>query len=171
MIAVFNRTRAASIPYDVQWNDIDAMENHLDFTYDQAKFAKLPQFVDDLHKVGMKYIPMFDPGISAKEEPGKYPPYDLGIEMDIFIKNSSGKPFIGKVWPGPTVFPDYTNPKATDYWTKLFDDYHKVIPYDGSWIDINEPSIFVPGSEQGSRHVPTRPLRTRSTLPAPAAMT
>ena len=35
-----------------------------------------------------------DPGISVTEG---YAPYDEGLKADIFIKNSSGQPIIGKV--------------------------------------------------------------------------
>lgn len=47
--------------------------------------------------MGMHYVPLVDAGISAGEIPGSYPPYDLGIEMDVFVKNVSKQPFIGKV--------------------------------------------------------------------------
>jgi lysosomal alpha-glucosidase len=73
------------------------MENDNDFTYDDKRFAGLPQFVDHLHQIGMKYITMFDCGISSGETPGTYSPYDEGLALDIFIKNSSGKPFEGNI--------------------------------------------------------------------------
>lgn len=73
------------------------MNNSNDFTYDHENFKDLPGFVKELHQRGMHYIPLVDPGISASEAPGTYPPYDKAIEMDILVKNSSGRPFIGKV--------------------------------------------------------------------------
>ncbi len=72
------------------------MKSNNDFTYDDKRFAGLPHFVDHLHQIGMKYITMFDCGISSGETPGTYSPYDEGLALDIFIKNSSGKPFEGK---------------------------------------------------------------------------
>ena len=48
-------------------------------------------------QLGMHYILLIDPGVSGSEEPGTYPPYDEGLQLDIFIKNSSGQPFVGKV--------------------------------------------------------------------------
>ena len=48
---MLERTLAAGIPVDVQWNDIDYMDKNNDFTYDPVRFAGLPQFVEDLHKV------------------------------------------------------------------------------------------------------------------------
>lgn len=38
-----------------------------------------------------------DPGISSTQPSGTYRPYDLGLEMDIFIKNDSGQLLVGKV--------------------------------------------------------------------------
>lgn len=31
-----------------------------------------------------------DPAISGSETPGTYPPYDIGLEKDIFVKNVTG---------------------------------------------------------------------------------
>lgn len=73
------------------------MNNSNDFTYDKINFKGLPAFVKELHKRNMHYIVLVDPGISASELPGSYSPYDKGIEMDIFIKNSSNQPLVGKV--------------------------------------------------------------------------
>lgn len=46
----------------------------------------------------MKYIVILDPGVASREKPGTYPPYDNGINRDIFIKNSSNLPLEGKVY-------------------------------------------------------------------------
>lgn len=43
-------------PQDVQWNDIDYMEHFLDFTFDSAKFATLPDLVKDLHAHDQRYV-------------------------------------------------------------------------------------------------------------------
>lgn len=44
---------------EVQWNDIDYMENFNMFTYDKVAFAGLPDFVKRLHKDGRKYVMIF----------------------------------------------------------------------------------------------------------------
>ena len=41
---------------DTQWNDIDYMHDHLDFTYDANSFGDLPALVADLHNHGQKYV-------------------------------------------------------------------------------------------------------------------
>ncbi|XP_017877498.1 lysosomal alpha-glucosidase-like [Ceratina calcarata] len=148
---VWNRTIAAGIPFDTQWNDLDYMDKNNDFTYSSKKFKYLPEFVNELHSRGMHYIPLIDAGISGSETKGSYPPYDDGIKEDIFVKDgTTGKPFIGKVWNSvSTVWPDFTNPKAKDYYFRMMDTLHKHFAYDGAWIDMNEPSNFYNGQKDG----------------------
>uniref|UniRef100_A0ABL0DKX3 P-type domain-containing protein n=1 Tax=Rhodnius prolixus TaxID=13249 RepID=A0ABL0DKX3_RHOPR len=147
---VWNRTRSAGIPFDTQWVDIDYMENRNDFTLG-SPFKNLGKFVNVLHQEGMHFVPILDPGVSGSEPKGTYPPYDRGIEMDIFVKDSNGKkPIIGKVWnKNSTVFPDFTNPKIVPYWIEMLKSFHKVLSFDGLWLDMNEPSNFVNGSIKG----------------------
>ncbi len=62
--------------------------------------------------------------------------------MDIFIKNASDKILIGKVWnrSGKTVYPDFSHPNATLYWTEQYKSFPTMVPIDGSWNDMNEVS-------------------------------
>lgn len=41
---------------DIQYTDIDYMEDKKDFTYDKVKFGDLPSFADYLHAKGQRYI-------------------------------------------------------------------------------------------------------------------
>ena len=41
---------------DVQWNDIDYMDQYLDFTLDSTNFATLPDLVKDLHAHDQRYV-------------------------------------------------------------------------------------------------------------------
>lgn len=46
----------------------------------------------------MHYVLIIDPGVSGSEPKGKYPPYDKGLTLDIFIKDPKGKkPIVGRV--------------------------------------------------------------------------
>ena len=48
--------------------------------------------------------------------------------MKIFIRNSSDDPFVGKVWNRvSTVWPDFTHPNATEYWTRMMADFHQKV--------------------------------------------
>lgn len=97
-------------------------------------------FAEDLHRNGMKYVVILDPGV--KVEAG-YEPYEKGLQMDIFIKrNDSVTPIVNKVWPGYTVFPDFHNSKAVDYWNEFNGDFLNRVPIDGLWIDMNEMFVY-----------------------------
>ncbi|KAM7285776.1 lysosomal alpha-glucosidase-like [Ixodes scapularis] len=135
---------------DTQWNDIDYMVRQNDFTYDDERFNGLPDFVNDLHAGCRHYVVIVDPAVSGSEPPGTYPPYDQGMEMDIFVKNMSGGVVYAKVWNDKSsVFPDFTHPKAEEYWAQQFKNFHNVVPFDGAWIDMNEPSNFYNGHADG----------------------
>uniref|UniRef100_UPI00398EBB98 lysosomal alpha-glucosidase-like n=1 Tax=Pristiophorus japonicus TaxID=55135 RepID=UPI00398EBB98 len=146
---VVRRMRRAGMPQDVQWNDIDYMTGYRDFTFDPQSFASLPPLVADLHSHGQRYVMIVDPGISSVQAPGSYWPYDEGLNRGIFINSMSGGPLIGKVWPGLTAFPDFTNPDTHQWWFENLLQFHKAVPFDGLWIDMNEPSNFVDGSQDG----------------------
>ncbi|XP_033998403.1 lysosomal alpha-glucosidase-like isoform X2 [Trematomus bernacchii] len=131
---VAQRMHNAKFPMDVQWNDLDYANKRRVFTFDPWRFGDLPQMVDEFHKIGMKYILILDPGISSSSPPGTYPPFDDGLKRDVFIKNSTGQILIGKVWPGPTAFPDFTNPETGRWWEDCIRDFHSKVPVDGLWI-------------------------------------
>lgn len=126
------------------------MNSNNDFTYDEQRFKGLPSFVNFLHENGIRYVPIFDCGISSGETLNSYLPFDLGVKMNVFLKNSTGNIFFGKVWnKKSTVWPDFFHPNATNYWTKMFAKFHQTIPFDGAWIDMNEPSNFFDGQING----------------------
>ncbi|XP_033117884.1 maltase-glucoamylase, intestinal-like [Anneissia japonica] len=144
---VVNEVYEADIPHDVQYGDIDIMLDKKDFTYDENTYKGLPEFIAELHARGQRYIPILDHGI--KIEKG-YATYDRGLSMSIYVNYSDGfRPLVGEVWPGKSVYPDFTNPKAIEWWTKELDLFRDIIDYDGIWIDMNEPSNFVKGSVEG----------------------
>lgn len=146
---VAQRMHNAKFPLDVQWNDLDYASKRRVFTFDPWRFKDLPEMVDEFHQRGMKYILILDPGISSSSPPGTYPPFDDGLKRDVFIKNATGQVLIGKVWPGPTAFPDFTDPETRTWWEDCIRDFHSKVPVDGLWIDMNEPASFVQGSVEG----------------------
>uniref|UniRef100_A0A8C5KMD1 Lysosomal alpha-glucosidase n=1 Tax=Jaculus jaculus TaxID=51337 RepID=A0A8C5KMD1_JACJA len=145
---VENMTKA-HFPLDVQWNDLDYMDAGRDFTFNLDGFADFPDTVRQLQRGGRHYVMIVDPAISSSGPAGSYRPYDEGLRRGVFITNETGQPLIGKVWPGSTAFPDFTNPETLDWWQDMVAEFHAQVPFDGMWIDMNEPSNFVRGSEQG----------------------
>ncbi|XP_073088235.1 sucrase-isomaltase, intestinal [Manis javanica] len=149
---VVKRNREAGIPFDTQITDVDYMEEKKDFTYDDVAYQGLPEFVQDLHDHGQKYVILLDPAISINKRTSgtAYESYERGNAQHVWVNESDGTtPIIGEVWPGPTVYPDFTNPNCIDWWANECSIFHKQLQYDGLWIDMNEVSSFVQGSQKG----------------------
>ncbi|CAD7690944.1 unnamed protein product [Nyctereutes procyonoides] len=149
---VVKRNRDAGIPFDTQVTDVDYMEAKKDFTYDKVAFQGLPEFVQDLHDHGQKYVIILDPAISIDKlaNGAAYETYDRGNAKNVWVNDSDGTTaIIGEVWPGLTVFPDFTNPNCIDWWANECSIFYQEVKYDGLWIDMNEVSSFIQGSQKG----------------------
>ncbi|KAJ6259226.1 hypothetical protein Dda_6124 [Drechslerella dactyloides] len=120
----------AQIPVDVFWLDID--------------FVKYIR--DEMHAHNHKLVAILDPGVKCNVP--DYKPWSRGVDLDVFIKNGNSKyprDFVGKVWPGHVVFPDWTHPNIQKYWDEMFEEWLQIMPVDGIWHDMNECSNFVNG--------------------------
>jgi alpha-glucosidase len=95
-----------------------------------------------------------DPGLARKRG---NPTYESGLEANAFCRDVRGRIAWGVVWPGWTVFPDFTAPHARKWWSERYAGY---IEQDiaGFWHDMNEPSTFVVTGDG------TLPLSTRHDL-------
>ncbi|XP_057960784.1 alpha-xylosidase 1 [Malania oleifera] len=140
---VVENYRKARIPLDVIWNDDDHMDGHKDFTLNPTNYSrpKLLAFLEKIHSRGMKYVVIIDPGIAVNNT---YGVYQRGLANDVFIKYE-GKPYLAQVWPGAVNFPDFLNPKTVSWWGDEVRRFHKLVPVDGLWIDMNEASNFCSG--------------------------
>lgn len=150
-----DRNREAGIPQDVQWFDIDYMDQMRDWTLSKKEDYKgLGEFVSKelKEKRGLRVVAIVDPAIPI-EAGDDYLPYKTGVDADVFVKDSrTGQPLVGSVWPGKTVFPDFTKNATFDWWYQCASDFHKKFEFDGLWIDMNEPSNFNDGSLIGCDH-------------------
>ncbi len=127
--------REKKIPADVIYLDIDYQQGNAPFTINRNT-------ITDLH---------------IKKDPGHgYAPYDSGIKNDVFVKNPDGSVFVGIVWPGESIFPDFTLTRARNWWGTLYKDFVGM-GVAGFWNDMNEPALF----ERGDK---TMPLDTRHRL-------
>lgn len=125
------------IPCDGLWMDLDYMREFRIFTVDKKAFPEGPQVTADLlAKNGRRIVPIIDPGV--KFEKG-YNVYDDGTKNDVFCRTSEGKEFIGLVWPGETVFPDFTQERVRKWWANYASQF-RGSGFGGCWVDMNDPS-------------------------------
>ena len=156
---VVREYRARDLPLDVIHLDIDYMQSYRVFTFDTARFPNPKSFTDKLARQGVKLVAIVDPGVKYQPPAKNAPPgrstqpeletqnqryyvFDEGMEKNYFQHRKNGELFIPKVWPGDSVFVDYTLPEARRWWGDLHHAYTDN-GVGGIWNDMNEPSDFV----------------------------
>jgi alpha-glucosidase len=137
---IADQLRSDHIPADVIWLDIDYQLKNRPFTVDPEKFPTFDQMIKDLKAQHLRTVVITDLHIADLPNAG-YKPYDEGKAGDHFVKNPDGSTYVGVVWPGKSVFPDFTQKVSRDWWGTLYSDFvSKGIA--GFWNDMNEPAIF-----------------------------
>src|SRR5450631_2231341 len=137
---IADRLRAEHIPADVIWLDIDYQDRNRPFTTNPVTFQDLPALTRDLKQQGLQLVAITDLHIAAAPGQG-YVPYDSGIAGDHFLKRPDGSLYVAPVWPGPSVFPEFTRLETRAWWGSLYGDF-VAAGIAGFWNDMNEPSIF-----------------------------
>ena len=131
--------------FDSIWIDINYMEDYIDFTVGDTDFAGLKELVENLHNDHLHFVPVLDAGISIKTDSKGINWYNIGNEMNVFIKtahyqNLSHGNLLGVVWPGYTAYIDFFSPNSTEFWGQGLQSLYEQVPYDGIWLDMNEPT-------------------------------
>jgi len=150
------------------------MNQYRDFENDQNTFgySEGAKFLSQIHANNQHYIPIVDSAVyipNPNNISDAYPPFNRGNETDSFMLNPDGSLYIGAVWPGYTVFPDWigavlNGTGAFKWWTKELSNWHRNISFDGIWIDMSEVSSFCVGS-CGSNNVTLNPVHPPFSLP------
>lgn len=164
----------SGIPLETIWLDIDYMQKYRDFSHDPIRFsyAEGERFLTRLHANKQHYVPIVDSAIYAPnpENPADaYAPYERGLGANAFVKNPDGSVYIGAVWPGYTVFPDWVGSvlgeaRAIDWWIDEMVCWSKLVAFDGIWIDMSEVASFCVGS-CGSGNLTLNPAHPPFELP------
>ncbi|KAJ5917050.1 hypothetical protein N7504_001065 [Penicillium tannophilum] len=169
MDSVLSAFEKFEIPVETLWNDIDYMKSYRDFENDPDRFGypEGEDFLQKLHDGGRHYVPIVDSALyipNPNNASDAYDPYTRGAKDGVFMTNPDGSTYIGAVWPGYTVFPDWHNPKARAFWANELVTWHKKVSFDGIWIDMSEVSSFCVGS-CGSHNLSLNPVHPSFSLP------
>lgn len=138
VLEIARRFRAEELPCDVIYLDIHYMDAFRVFTFDPKAFPRPKEMHEELEREGIRTVAIVDPGVSKAD----YPAYEDGKAKGVFLKTSSGEDYVGRVWPGDTVFPDFTREDAREYWAR----HHEVLfeaGISGIWNDMNDPVLKV----------------------------
>jgi alpha-glucosidase len=129
--------RKRRIPCDSLWLDIDYMDGYRVFTWNERRFPDPAQLARDLANEGFKLVTIIDPGVKADPTD---PTYQDGLAKDYFVRREHGSLFTGAVWPGESVFPDFSRADARRWWGAR----HRELLEAGVaaiWDDMNEPAL------------------------------
>jgi len=140
VLEVAARLRSDRIPADAIYLDIDFQDHNRPFSVDRAAFPDLAGMIAQLKAENFHVVMITDLHIARLPGQG-YLPYDSGIAGGHFVRNPDGSVYSGKVWPGPSVFPDFTRQQTRAWWGTLYREFL----HDGAsgfWNDMNEPSVF-----------------------------
>lgn len=135
---VARELRQRRIPADVIYFDGDYKQDAHPFTVNKKYFPDFGRVIGNLSKMGFKSIISMDPYLA--KAPGEAP-YEQGIASGYFVTQPDGKNFVGQVWPGEVVFPDFTRAEVRKWWGGLH-EYFMKIGVRGIWDDMNEPALF-----------------------------
>ncbi|MGB8473314.1 MAG: glycoside hydrolase family 31 protein [Candidatus Acidiferrum sp.] len=133
--------REKKIPADAIYLDIDYQQGYAPFTINRTYFPTFEKMIADFRAQGMRTVLITDLHIKKDPDHG-YVPYDSGIKQDVFVKNPDGSVYVGKVWPGDSVFPDFTLTRVRDWWGGLYKNFVDM-GVAGFWNDMNEPAVFL----------------------------
>ena len=133
--------REKKIPADAIYFDIDYQQGNAPFTINREYFPTFERMLGDFRAQGMHTILITD--LHIKKDPNHgYAPYDSGMKNDVFVKNPNESVFVGTVWPGESVFPDFTLTRVRDWWGGLYKDFVGMGAA-GFWNDMDEPALFL----------------------------
>jgi alpha-glucosidase len=142
-IEVVATHRAKAIPLDVIWLDIGFQDRNRPFTASPDAYPDLGGTVADIAGMDVRTVVIAD--LHVPQAPG-YAPYDSGLAGGHFVQAATGGDYVGEVWPGDCVFPDFTRAATRDWWGTLHRQFAVEYGIAGFWNDMNEPAVFeVPG--------------------------
>jgi alpha-glucosidase len=138
VLEIAQQFRSLDLPCDSIHLDIDYMSDYKVFTWNRDRFPDPKTLLHRLSREGFKIVAIIDPGV--KVEKG-YSVYDEGMENGYFVTDKEGQVYENVVWPGPSVFPDFSDERVRKWWgnlqTILIDNGVR-----GLWNDMNEPASF-----------------------------
>jgi alpha-glucosidase len=134
---VVENLRRRHIPCDVIF--IDTL-NHMDgrrmFTWNTKAFPDPQGFLSDLHREGFHFVENIQPSLKVDKN---YWAYQEGLAGDHILKKKDGSPFVGYLWAGKCVWPDFTASRTRAWWASLVEHDLKV-GIDGILTDMDEPT-------------------------------
>jgi alpha-glucosidase len=116
--------------------DIDYMDSFKLFTWHKDRFYDPKKFINELHSRGVKIITIVDHSVRVDQN---YEVFSSGLGK--YCETDKGDLFVGKLWAGNCVYPDFFREETREWWSNLVSEWLSQ-GIDGIWLDMNEPTDF-----------------------------
>ncbi|XP_077548746.1 lysosomal alpha-glucosidase-like [Haemaphysalis longicornis] len=134
------------------------MDEAAPFTVNATTYSGLGEFLaEQREKYGLRFVVNLSPALPSTLP--EYEPFRRGSQHKAFVTYSSiitleGQSLppvkfdthnvvFGILWPcSPVAYVDFFKNTTISWWTKELAYMHKTLPFDGIWLDMNEPSEF-----------------------------
>jgi alpha 1,3-glucosidase len=131
---VIRRLDEAGIPFDCFWLDLQHLQDRSPWNYDSKAFPRPEELEAILEREGRELVRLCDCHLPASSSMAE------SIEVrqrKLYVKNPDGSPYIGFCWPGRTIWVDFFDPLAREWWSARTSAERGYF-----WNDMNEPSAF-----------------------------
>ncbi|MFD9402354.1 TIM-barrel domain-containing protein [Streptomyces sp. NPDC060011] len=130
--------RERGLPLDAVHLDTDHHDGHRVFTVDRERFPKLPVLAEELRRDGIRLVSVVHAAVKDEAGDGVF---DSGLAEDAFVRDAAGHLVPGVVWPGESVYPDFTRARTRAWWGGLYEERLEQ-GFAGFWHGMNEPTSF-----------------------------
>jgi alpha-glucosidase len=138
LMEIAQEFRSRNIPCDALYLDIDYMDGYRDFTWNPSYFPQPGAMIQKLSAMGFHLVTILDPGV---KKDAAYSVYQEGHTKGYFVKAQDGSEYVGRVWPGAAVFPDFTRDEVRQWWGEKQAQLQE-LGVAGIWNDMDEPASF-----------------------------
>ncbi|MDR1303960.1 MAG: hypothetical protein LBK76_01935 [Verrucomicrobiales bacterium] len=128
--------RRHQFPVDGLWLDIGYMDAYKVFTFHPDRFKAPKKELARLADRGRRVVPIIDPGVKLQ---AGYGVYERGKQAKAYCQNPQGTDYVGMVWPGETVFPDFSLSATRQWWAAEVENFAR-LGVSAAWLDMNDPS-------------------------------
>ena len=136
IIELVDELKREGFPVEAVFLDIDFMEDFKLFTWNRKRFYDPKRFIEEMHSRGVKVITIVDHSVRADQN------YEVFISgLGKYCELSTGELFVGRLWPGNCVYPDFFRDETREWWSDLIAKWLSQ-GIDGIWLDMNEPTDF-----------------------------
>lgn len=98
---------------------------------------------------GKRIVPILDVAIGLERK-------NISARLDaitnnVAVKNVDGSIYIGRVWPGYSLFPDFEKQSTRAFWNNYTANFMRQFNISAFWLDMNEFANFCHGICEGKR--------------------